>query len=65
MTKARKPASTKREKKRSRVKDLSAKRGAATKGGGSYTMFLASGTPVVARRPTTADKEPSNIEIPN
>jgi len=63
MKKARKPASTKRGKKRSRVKDLSAKRGFGTKGG--YTMFLPDGTPVVARRPTTADKEPSNIEIPN
>jgi hypothetical protein len=65
MKKARKPTSTKRGKKRPGVKDLSAKRAAATKGGGSYTMFLPSGTPVVARRPATASKEPSNIEFPN
>ena len=41
MKKARKPTSTKRGKKRPRVKDLSAKRGFGTKGG--YTMFLPTG----------------------
>jgi hypothetical protein len=55
----------KRGTKRARAKDLSAKRG-ATKGGASYTMFLADGSPVRSTQtPTTQTTMPGKIEYPN
>ena len=62
MKKSAKPRGAKPAGKK--VKDLSAKRGAAK---GGYTLFLPDGTPVRASAPAsnTRLKEPTSLEFPN